>query len=441
VRRVVVVGASLAGVHAIQTLRERGYGGEIVLVGAEQALPYDRPPLSKSALLGTTSFADLALRPPEWYEQQAVRLSLGTPATGLDVAGRQVALADGRLVDFDGLVIATGSVARPLPLPCDDHRRVHRLRTLADAQRLAEAMASARHLVVLGAGFIGLEVASTARQLGLDVTVVEAAAAPLSRVFGEVVGGWFRRLHERHGVTLRCGSAPVAVETPPGGVRVRFGDGTGVSADLLLVGVGAAPATGWLHGSGLDVTDGVRCGPDLGTAVPGVVAAGDVARWHNHLFGEEMRVEHWSNAVEQGRHAAATLLGAREPYRAVPYFWTDQFDAKVRVVGQVDPTGEIAWERQDDTSMVAVFGRDGVVRGAVCVNAPRQLATYRRVIAGRAAWQDVVRDLAPVAPTAAGAGDGRGGNVTARRRGGGSSGQTAGVRGPGTEDQGGDRHE
>ncbi|MFS8497304.1 MAG: FAD-dependent oxidoreductase [Micromonosporaceae bacterium] len=439
-RRVVVVGASLAGVHAIQALRDRGYDGEIVLVGAERDLPYDRPPLSKAALLGTTSFADLTLRPPEWYEQQAVRLALGTAATGLDVARRQVALADGSLVDFDGLVIATGSAARPLPLPCDDHRRLHQLRTLADARRLAEAMAPGRHLVVVGAGFIGLEVASTARQLGLDVTVVEAAAAPLSRVFGEAVGDWFRRLHERHGVTLRCGSAPVAVETSPGGVRVRFGDGTSVSADLLLAGVGAAPATGWLRDSGLDVTDGVRCRPDLGTAVPGVVAAGDVARWHNPLFGEEMRVEHWSNAVEQGRHAAATLLGAREPFRAVPYFWTDQFDAKVRVVGKVDPGAEIAWERQDDTSMVAVFGRDGVVRGAVCVNAPKQLAAYRRAIADRVAWRDVVRDLAPVAASSGAAGH-RGNVIAFGRRDGGRGGQTAGVRGPATEDQGGDRHE
>src|SRR5690606_32463443 len=315
-------------------------------------------------------------------------------------AGRVVALADGPVVEFDGLVIATGAAPRPLPLPCPDGLRVHQLRTLADARGLAAAMVPGRHLVVVGAGFIGLEVASTARQLGLEVTVLEAASAPLNRVFGTAVGGWFRRLHEHHGVTVRCGSPPEAVETSGNGVRVRLRDGSRISADLVLAGVGAGPVTGWLQGSGLDIADGVRCRPDLATGVPGVVAAGDVARWHNRLFGEEMRVEHWTNAVEQGRHAAATLLGAREPYCPVPYFWTDQFDAKVRVVGRVDPGGEVAWEREDDTSLVVVFGREGVVQGAVCVNAPKRLAHYRRAIADRVAWRDLARDLEPVAPSA-----------------------------------------
>ena len=401
-RRVVVVGASLAGVQAVEALRERGYHGEIVLVSAEETLPYDRPPLSKSALLGTTSFADLALRPSQWYEQQAVRLLIGSPATGLDLARRLVALADGSVLEFDGLVIATGAAPRSLPVPCPDGSRVHQLRTLADARELAAAMAPGRHLVVVGAGFIGLEVASTARQLGLEVTVLEAASAPLSRTFGDAVGDWFRRLHEHHGVTVRCGNPPEAVETSSNGVRVRLRDGASVPADLVLAGVGAAPVTDWLRGSGLDIADGVRCGADLATGVPGVVAAGDVARWHNQLFGEETRVEHWTNAVEQGRHAAATLLGAREPYRPVPYFWTDQFDAKVRVVGRVDPGGEVAWEREDDTSLVVVFGRDGVVRGAVCVNAPKRLAYYRQAIADRVPWRDLARDLVPVAPSARG---------------------------------------
>jgi len=397
---VVVVGASLAGVHAVEALRERGYTGEIVLVSGEETLPYDRPPLSKSALLDQARFDDLALRPPQWYEQQGVRLLLRSRATGLDLAGRVVALADGSVVEFDGLVIATGAAPRPLPLPCPDGLRVHQLRTLADARGLAAAMVPGRHLVVVGAGFIGLEVASTARQLGLEVTVLEAASAPLNRVFGTAVGGWFRRLHEHHGVTVRCGSPPEAVETSGNGVRVRLRDGSRISADLVLAGVGAGPVTGWLQGSGLDIADGVRCRPDLATGVPGVVAAGDVARWHNRLFGEEMRVEHWTNAVEQGRHAAATLLGAREPYCPVPYFWTDQFDAKVRVVGRVDPGGEVAWEREDDTSLVVVFGREGVVQGAVCVNAPKRLAHYRRAIADRVAWRDLARDLEPVAPSA-----------------------------------------
>lgn len=246
--------------------------------------------------------------------------------------------------------------------------------------------------MIVGGGFIGLEVAATARSLGLDVTVIEAAPGLLSRMLPAALGEWFVDLHARNGVRIRCGAAVEEIVVGGGGHTVRLTDQT-IAADIVLVGVGAAPEVGWLAGSGLEIADGVRCAPDLSVGAPGVVAAGDIARWHNAALGSEVRTEHWTNAVDQGRHAAGTLLGDRQAYSAVPYFWTDQYDAKARFVGQASADDEFAIGQPREGALVALFGRDGVVRGALCINAARHLATYRGAINERVAWRDAVSTL------------------------------------------------
>jgi NADPH-dependent 2,4-dienoyl-CoA reductase/sulfur reductase-like enzyme len=387
--RHVVVGASLAGIHAVEGLRDAGFDGGLTLVGAEDTLPYDRPPLSKASLrLGPA--AGSLLRPAEWYAERAVDLRLGRTAVRLDLASRSVVLADGAEVSYDGLILATGSSPRPLATP-PDAGPAHVLRTADDCARLHARLRPGEHLVIIGAGFIGLEVAATATMMGLDVTVVELAPVPLHRVLGAEVGRWFERHHAAHGVSVRCGAGIDAIEADGRRSKVRLRDGTVLAADVLVAGVGARPAIDWLRDSGLRLTDGVACDPFLRSSAPDVLAAGDIARWHNTLFDEDLRVEQWTNAVEQGRYAAESLLGiAEQPYASVPYFWSDQFDAKMRFVGVANAAQDIRVEEAGPDVLVALFGRDGLLRGALCVNAPRKLARYRQAIADRVPWPDVI---------------------------------------------------
>ncbi|MGC5021431.1 NAD(P)/FAD-dependent oxidoreductase [Micromonospora sp. DT47] len=388
--RVVVVGASLAAVHAVEALREHGYAGDIALVGAEDVLPYDRPPLSKEALREGVEPDKLLLRDPGWYDGQGVTLRLGRAAIGLDTRDRAVVLEGGGRVPYDGVVLATGSRARTVTCgPPAAERAVRSLRSLEDAVALRQELLEARSLVVIGAGFIGLEVAATAREMGLEVTVVELAPVPLARVLGDEVGHWFRHYHAQRGVDVRCGVAVDEIERSAGNSKVRLRDGTVLSADLVVAGVGAAPATDWLAGSGLGLGDGVRCDEALRTTVPDVVAAGDVATWYNPLFDETMRVEQWNNAVIQGRHAAGTLLGGGDACAVVPYFWSDQFEARMRFVGRSNAASDVRVVESSDRRLVALFGRDGKIRGALCVNAPRQLARYRKAIEDQVPWGDV----------------------------------------------------
>lgn len=395
-RHVAVVGASLAGLSAAEALRDFGFDGQITLLDADPELPYDRPPLSKQLLLGQSSPEDLALRPRSWYDERGVQLRLGERVDAVDVTGRTLRLTGDRILDFDGLVIACGAAARALPGPSAPPAvasRIQRLRTLSDARRLRDDLQPGRHLIVVGAGFVGLEVAAAARKRGLVVTVLETAPTPLNRVFGPVVGGWFVDLHERHGVQMRCGVEVAAIESAAEKLTVTLRGGQRLGADIVLAGVGADPATGWLAGSGVSLGNGVRCQADLSTSVAGIVAAGDVACWPNPLFGECMRVEHWTNATEQGRHAAATLLGERAPYEAVPYFWTDQYEAKARFVGRAAATDVFAVDVPKPNALIALYGRHGLLRGAVCINAPRRLAQYRDAIRERMPWDVAVAGL------------------------------------------------
>lgn len=383
--RIVVVGASLAAVHAIEALRDGGFDGEIVLVGAERHLPYDRPPLSKEALRSGPELP--LLRAPGWYGENAVALILGRVAVELRPGERLLVLDRGTQVAYDGLVIATGSRVRTLSA---GNEHVAFLRSIDDAAELHERLGRAEHVAIVGAGFIGLEVAATVAEMGRKVTVVEVAPVPLARVLGDEVGDWFSAFHARRGVTIRCSAHAVSVGPRGSGFVINLGDGARVGADLVVGALGATPAVDWLRGSGIALSNGVLCDRMLRTSVPDVVAAGDVARWYNPLFDEDMRVEQWTNAVEQGRHAARVLLGADDAYATVPYFWSDQFDAKIRFVGRANGAEQVHVETVSDDSLVAVFGRNGVQVGALCVNATSALARHRAAIAEKRSYAEAI---------------------------------------------------
>ncbi|HEY8526808.1 MAG TPA: FAD-dependent oxidoreductase [Acidimicrobiales bacterium] len=392
---VVVVGASLAGLRAAEELRARGFDGRITVVGDEVHPPYDRPPLSKQVLAGDWEAERLALGVAHEKGLDGLELDwrLGVRAEGLDLEGRAVALADGTRVPFDGLVIATGATPRRLP-GTDRLAGIHVLRTLDDCLQLRERLdANPRRVVVVGGGFIGAEVAATCRARGLDVTLLEALPVPLGRALGEEIGAVMADLHRDHGVDVRLG---VGVEGLDGGERVervRLADGTAVEADLVVVGIGVVPNTGWLEGSGLRLDDGVVC-DETTLAAPGVVAAGDVARWPSRRFGELMRVEHWDNAITMGAHAARRLLGEVEPYDPVPWFWSDQYDRKIQLAGRSANADEIRIVEgsTDERRFVALYRRGDRLVGVLAMNRPRSVLTYRRLIEAGASWSEALAE-------------------------------------------------
>lgn len=399
--RVVVVGASLAGLRAVEELRRLGYDGEVVVVRAEAHAPYDRPPLSKEVLAGEADAEDTVLRRQPLDELDA-RWLLGRAAVGLDVATRTVTLDDGTSVTGSrGVVVATGASPRLLPgtpaLP-----GIHVLRTLDDCLALrAELDQGPARVVVVGAGFIGAEVAATCRGRHLAVTVLEALPSPMVRGLGAALGDVLGSMHLDHGVDLRTGVGVAAFEGGARVERVRLADGTIIDADVVLVGVGVVPNTDWLESSELVLDDGVVCDETL-LAAPGVVAAGDVCRWPNRLFdGAPMRLEHWTNATEQGVAAAATLLageGNAKSYEPVPFVWSDQYDMKIQCVGHFSGDDDLAIVdgSLEDRRFVAAFGRNGRLVGAVGFGRPRVVMQYRRMIAEHSSW-DHALELAEVA--------------------------------------------
>lgn len=394
IRNVVVVGGSLAGLRAVETLRSGGFDGRISLIGDEAHLPYDRPPLSKRLLSGEWEPDRIALRKSDDMDSLDVTWRLGVPAVGLDVGRGVVALADGAEVPFDGLVVASGARARTLPGQ-DAHDHVVTLRTLDDALDLRRRLAGGgRRVAIVGAGFIGLEVAATARQLGNDVVVLEAAPAPLIRALGAEMGAAVAAVHGDHGVDVRCG---VQVDGF-GSDAVLIDGGWHEPADVVVVGIGVEPATGWLAGSGLEVRDGLVCRPDLGAGVPLVYGAGDVVRWLNPLFGEEMRVEHWTNAAEQGTLAASNLISEaagqeRADYAAVPFFWSEQYDRRIQFLGHAGPDDdvEIVAGSVEDRQFAALYGRAGVLQGVLGVNMPRAVMPMRRHLLERTPFGEALR--------------------------------------------------
>lgn len=385
-----VVGASMAGASAVETLRREGYSGRLVLVGAEPHLPYERPPLSKGVLTGATPDERVFLRDAAFYAAQNVELRLGTTAVELDPAARIVTLAHGERMRFDRLLIATGGEVRRLRVPGADLPGVHYLRTLDDARALAAALRRVAdgggRVVIVGAGFIGAEVASDCRHLGMDVTVLELLPAPLGRVLGDTVGGICAEIHRAHGVDLRLGEGIAAVRGAGRAEEVVTTTGARVPCALVVVGVGMRPADAWLRGSGLALDDGLLVDALCQTSAPGIFAAGDVARWPYQLSGEQVRLEHYDNALRQGDAAARNMLGQSTPYTPVPYFWSDQYDLKLQYVGYAHPEDHVVLRgRPREGPFIAFYLRDGRLRAALAVNRVRDVATLKRLIAAQAA--------------------------------------------------------
>ncbi|MCU0268666.1 MAG: FAD-dependent oxidoreductase [Acidimicrobiales bacterium] len=388
---VAVVGASLAGLHAARALRIEGFAGRIVVVDADRHDPYDRPPLSKQFLAGTWDRDRLTLAPVR--EELDLDWRLGRRATALDAGRRSVTLDDGEVLAVDGVVVATGTAARRLP-GTDGIAGVHVVRTLDDAVALrADLDAGARRVVVVGAGFIGAEVAATCRGLGVDVTMVEALATPFERVLGPAVGSVLADVHRDHGVDLRAGVGVAGIDGAGRVEQVRLSDGAVVEADVVVVGIGVVPATDWLEGSGLTVDDGIVVDETL-LAAPGVVAAGDIARWPSARYGEALRVEHWDMAIAMGEAAARRLLvpshGSPAVFDHLPWFWSDQYDRKIQLAGRAgaDHAVEVVVGSVEERRFVALYGRDGRVDGVLGMNRPRHVMQLRALADERVAWDE-----------------------------------------------------
>ena len=400
--RLVVVGASLAGLRAVEAARRRGFTGEVVLVGAEEHAPYDRPPLSKAVLTAGGPTESPTLRTEDSLRTElGVELRLGAPATALHADDR-VVVAGGEEIRYDALVIATGASARTLP-GTEGLAGVHTLRTVEDARAVRAALDAGARTVVVGAGFIGSEVASAARARGLPVTVVEALDVPLSRSVGLDAGSVCADLHRAAGTDLRLGARVAGVVEEGGRVRgVRLDSGEVLPADLVVAGLGATPSTGWLAGSGVRLHErdgGVVCDATLATGAPDVFAAGDVAHWPNPLFGDElMRLEHWTNAAEQGAAAAVHALGLAEPkpLATVPYFWSDWYGHRIQFVGTPVADEVLRVDGQSDRALLLYRRGDRVV-GTLCVDRPTEIMKYRRLVAARAPLTDAL-ELAGAQP-------------------------------------------
>ncbi|TVT26009.1 FAD-dependent oxidoreductase [Amycolatopsis acidiphila] len=390
VERLVVVGASLAGLRAVEAARQAGFPGHITLIGAEPHLPYDRPPLSKAFLENPAEPAPSFRDERELRDELGVELLLGAPASGLDTAGRAVLVGE-RAVPYDAAVLATGSIARR-PALAEGLTGVHTLRTVDDALAIRAALDAGARTVVIGAGFIGSEVASSARARGRDVVLVEALPTPLVRAVGEQLGAVLATLHHRHGTDLRCGVAVAAVEGEGRVERVLLSDGSVLPADLVVAGVGARPAVDWLTGSGLTLDGGVVCDEHLWTGADGVYAAGDLVRWHNPAFGVSMRLEHWTSAAEQARIAARNAIGPGEPAACstVPYFWSDWYGSRIQLAGipAADEVRVVDGDLDRDGRLVALYRRGDRLAGALTVNGKAQVMKYRGLIQREASWED-----------------------------------------------------
>ncbi len=335
-RRIVIVGGGAAGNAAAEGLRREGYGGEVTLVGADPSLPCDRPNLSKDFLAGSAPEEWVFLRPAEFYREHGIVLELGTEAVRLDPAARTLALADGRTLAWDALLLATGAAAIRLAIPGADRPHVFTLRTFADCRAIIARAGASRTAVVVGASFIGLEAAASLATRGLAVAVVAPEAVPMARVLGPELGAFLKKLHEEHGVGFHLGTTPQAI----GERSVTLANGEELAADLVLVGIGVRPETALAESAGLAVANGVLVDEFLASSAPGIFAAGDIARWPDRLSGERMRIEHWVLAERQGAIAARNMLGLAERCDIVPFFWTQQFDVSVSYVGHA-----ASWDR------------------------------------------------------------------------------------------------
>jgi len=366
-RSIVIVGGGAAGLAAADMLRREGYSGPVTMVSADDVAPYDRPNVSKDFLAGTAPEEWMPLRDAQYYMARQIDLVLNEQVTAIDATRRVVRLASSREIDYGALLLATGADPIRLPIPATVGARIFYLRTLADARAIIAAMSEARAAVVVGASFIGLEVAASLRARGLEVHVVGLERVPLERVLGAEVGTFLRQLHESHGVTFQLGNSVNRVD----GRRVTLNDGTSLEADFVVLGVGVRPATALAEQARLAVDRGVTVNPFLETSVPGVFAAGDIARWPDAHSGDRIRVEHWTVAQRQGQVAARNILGLRQPFTVVPFFWSQHYDVAINYVGHAESFDNVVvngslgardcavtYYRRDRTLAIATIGRD-----------------------------------------------------------------------------------
>jgi NADPH-dependent 2,4-dienoyl-CoA reductase/sulfur reductase-like enzyme len=375
---IVLVGGGLAAARTAEQLRRSEYTGRITIVSDEVHLPYDRPPLSKEVLRKEVD--DVALKPREWYDEKDIVLRLGSAVTGLDTAAQTVTLDDGTLLGYDELVIATGLVPRRIPA-FPDLEGIRVLRSFDESMALREHASAAHHAVVIGAGFIGCEVAASLRSMGVDVVLVEPQPTPLAAVLGEQIGELVARLHRDEGVDVRLGVGVAEVRGQGRVDTVVLTDGTELTADLVVVGIGSKPATDWLEGSGIEVDNGVICDAAGRTNAPNVWALGDVASWRD-ATGHQARVEHWSNVADQARVVVPAMLGQDVPTNVVvPYFWSDQYDIKIQCLGEPEATDTVHLVEDDGRKFLAYYERDGVLVGVVGGGMPGKVMKARGKIA------------------------------------------------------------
>lgn len=398
IQSVGIVGANIAGASTAETLRRLGYDGRVVLIGAELDLPYERPPLSKEFLAGQFDEERITLRPRAFYDEQRIELWLGQRAIALDAASHAITLTSGEQHSFDRIVLATGCELMPLAVPGADLPGVHALRTLADARALLAALRSgvSHHgrVVVIGAGFIGSEVAATCCVAGMDVTLIEMLPTPLERVLGPEMGALLAEVHRAHGVDLRTGETVAAIRGATRAEEVVTGSGVRIPCDFVVVGTGVRPATRWLDDSGLALDNGVVVDATCESSSPGIFAAGDVANWpyqpNDSVPPLRVRLEHWDNALRQGEVVARNLLGERVAYHHIPYFWSDQYGLKFQYVGYTPSWDAIIIRGTPPESFIAFYLLAGHLHAAFSSNRPRDLVTLKKLVAANPALPEAV---------------------------------------------------
>jgi NADPH-dependent 2,4-dienoyl-CoA reductase/sulfur reductase-like enzyme/nitrite reductase/ring-hydroxylating ferredoxin subunit len=389
---VVIVGAGAAGEAAAETLRREGYRGRLILIGAEATPTVDRPNLSKDYLAGTAPEEWMQLRSREYYAEQEIELHTGTRAVDIDPTGRKVKVEDGRIFAYEAMLLATGARVIKLNIPGGELPHVHYLRTLADSRAIIEKAKSAKTAVVIGASFIGLEVAASLRSRGLAVTVVAPEAVPLEKVMGAQVGGFIRKLHEEKGVSFQLGRKPAAVEAD----GVTLDDGKKLPAELVVIGVGVVPVVDLAELAGCRVDRGVVVDPFLQTTVPGIFAAGDIARWPGRVAGTSMRVEHWVVAQRQGQTVARNMLGQKLRYEGIPFFWSQHYDVKISYMGHVE-----SWDTTtvhgslEKKSCVVAYRIDDRVYAAASIGRDRESLELEFLLAhnDQAAIERILADI------------------------------------------------
>lgn len=402
-RRIVIVGASVAGLAAADELRQVGHTGEIVILGDETHQPYDRPPLSKSMLVTPAEVEPRTtwLRPDGHVEANGLELRLGVRAVGVDTVARRVRLAGGDHLGYDGLVLATG--CRPRTLATTEGAAVPTLRTLDDLAVLRRAATTYSQVTVIGGGFIGLELAGSFKARGLAVQLLSQTARPFEKAMGEGLAADVAELHRHRGVDFEAPVRIAAIRGSEGDYEIELADGRRFSTPFVVAGVGALPNDEWLRDSEIATCDGVLADSAGRTSVPDVVAAGDVAAFEHPRLGR-LRIEHWTNAMEQGRHVARTLLGEVHPYSPVPYFWTDQYDRKFQTYGRRRPDDEcvVAEGALGTSQVLALYGSDGEFHCVTSCGLPRSLRDYRKLLLREASWAEAL-DLAASRDAAASA--------------------------------------